>query len=167
MDSFGGPLPLLTYAQFQSALRIEFGRARRYGIPLSCVLFGVDRLDELRDAVGVGARDQVMARLVVLLQGQVRGSDLIAHYNDRLVLLLPHTAAVGARAVAERFLAAVRGEAFAFEGSQRRFTAAAGIAVLESKATLFFDSLQKSAESALTQATAGGGDRVVIAGGIR
>ncbi len=167
MDPQGGGPPLLTHTQFQHVLKAEFGRARRYGVPLACIVAALDRLDELRDAAGVVARDQVLARIVGRLQGQVRGCDVLAHWSDRLVALLPQTPTAGARAVAERFRSVVASESFVFEGVVRRFTASAGIAVLESKATLFFDSLPKAAESALLQAIAAGGDRVEIAGGNR
>ncbi|MBM4015952.1 MAG: GGDEF domain-containing protein [Planctomycetes bacterium] len=165
MDPYGGGPSLLSYTQFQHVLKAEFGRARRYGVPLACVVLAIDRLDALRDAGGVVARDQVLARIIGRLQGQVRGCDVLAHWGDRLVALLPQTAVEGACAVAERFRSVVASESFTFEGTARRLTASAGVAVVESKSTLFFDSLPKAAESAAQQAVAAGGDRSVIAAG--
>ncbi|MSR46539.1 MAG: GGDEF domain-containing protein [Planctomycetes bacterium] len=167
MEPFGNGLPLLTAVQFQNALRIEFGRARRHGFQLSCALIGVDQLDQVRDVHGIDARDQVLARCVARLQAQIRASDLIAQFGDRLALLLPHANSDGARAVAERFRLSICQEPFRFEQESLKLTASAGIATLQSRATLFFDSLQKSAEAALKMALQAGGDRVEIASGIR
>jgi len=162
MDGTGAALTLLTYAQFHHALRIEFGRARRHGFPLSCVILTPDAIDAIRECHGVEARDQVLSRWVARLRTQARSSDLLGHYQDRLALLLPHATLDGARAVAERFLEVVRGERFSFGGTVRTLTASAGVALLESRTTLFFDSLFKSAELALGQALAAGGNRVVV-----
>ena len=162
MDATGAASMLLTYAQFQHALRIEFGRARRYDFPLSCIILAPDGIEAIRECHGVSARDQVLSRWVERLQKQARASDLLGHYQDRLALLLPHATLDGARAVAERFQLLVRGEAFCFDGVDRTLTASAGVAVLESRTTLFFDSLFKSAELALSHALAAGGNQVVV-----
>ena len=157
------PAPLLSYTQFQSALRIEFGRARRYGFPLSCLVVAIDGLADLRDRHGVEARDEVLSRQVSVLKAQLRSSDFVGQFQDRLTLLLPHATSVGARAVAERFQAAARVEPFNFGGEPRTVTASVGIATLESRATLFFDSLFKSAEQAVSQALAAGAECIVVA----
>jgi diguanylate cyclase len=162
MDASGAALTLLTYSQFQHALRIEFGRARRHGFPLSCVILTPDGIDAIRECHGVAARDQVLSRWITRLKSQARASDLLGHYQDRLALLLPHAPIDGARAVAERFIEVVRGERFTFGGTPRTLTASAGVALLESRTTLFFDSLFKAAEAALGQAVAAGGNRVVV-----
>lgn len=162
MDASGAALTLLTYAQFQHALRIEFGRARRYDFPLCCIILMPDGIEAIRECHGVAARDMVLSRSVDRLQKQARASDLLGHYQDRLALLLPHATLDGARAVAERFQNVIRGERFSFDGVSRTLTASAGVAVLESRTTLFFDSLFKSAELALSHAVAAGGNQVVV-----
>jgi diguanylate cyclase (GGDEF)-like protein len=167
MDSMASGPPLLTHTQFHHALKVEFGRARRYGVPLGCVAITLDRIGALRDELGAAARDQVLSRVLGKLLGQARSCDVFAQWGERVMVLLPHTTAEGARAVAERFRAAVASESFSFEGVARRFTASAGVAVLESKATLFFDSLPKAAETALQSALQAGGDCIAFGAGNR
>ncbi len=156
---------LLTYTQIQHALRIEFGRARRHSLPLSCLAIAIDGIDHLRAVHGGAARDDVIVRTVRRLQPQVRLSDVVGHYQDHLVVLLPHSGIEGARAVAERFLVAVRSEPFPVAWTPQQLTASVGVAAFERQATIFYDSVLKSAESALAQAVAAGGDQVVVASG--
>ncbi len=163
MDPFSSGTPLLSYAQFQNALRIEFGRARRYGLPLSCLAVGLDGLEPLRDKHGGAVRDEAFAFLVAAIQTHLRGSDLLGHYNDRLALLLPHAGMEGACAVSERILAQVAMQPFHLAGESVSLTASIGVASLESRSTIFFDSLAKSAEAAAQQAAAAGGGRIVRA----
>ncbi len=163
MDPFSTGTPLLAYAQFQNALRIEFGRARRYAFPLSCIAVGLDGIDPLREKFGGSVRDEAFSALVPLIQAQLRASDAIGHYHDRLALLLPHATMEGAGAVADRILAAVAKQPFSLGGESMQLTASIGIATLDARATIFFDSLAKAAEAAAVQAALAGGGRVVRA----
>lgn len=163
MDPFSSGTPLLSYAQYQNALRIEFGRARRYAFPLSCLAIGLDGLEPLRDKHGGVVRDEAFATIVPAIQAQLRASDALGHYHDRLALLLPHADDVGAGAVAERVLAQVAKQPFRLGGESVRLTASIGIATLEPRSTIFFDSLAKAAEAAAQQAADAGGGRIVRA----
>ena len=42
---------VFSLSQIRHLMRVEFGRAQRYGYPLSCLVISVDRLDSLRDLV--------------------------------------------------------------------------------------------------------------------
>lgn len=164
MDPFGGGVALLTYAQFQNALRIEFGRARRYAFPLSCVVVSLDGWARLRERAGADARDAVIRGVLERIQPQLRASDLVASYHDRLVLLLPHAGVEGACAAAERLLARIRGAPFDAAGERLSLAASIGVATLDPRATIFYDSLVKSAEAASEQAARSGGNQVVCSG---
>jgi diguanylate cyclase (GGDEF)-like protein len=163
MEGFGAQLPLLTYPQLQNALKTEFARARRYSYPLCCLALHVDGLDRIRDVHGSVLRDQILARIVLLLQTQTRASDSVGLFHDRIALILPHTDVAGARALAERIRAKVKAEPFKVGAKELRLSLSQGLSSYAERTTIFFDSIMKTAESALQVAIAAGGDRLEIA----
>jgi diguanylate cyclase (GGDEF)-like protein len=163
MEGFGAQLPLLTYPQLQNALKTEFARARRYSYPLCCLAIHVDGLDRIRDVHGSAPRDQILARVVLLLQTQTRASDSVGLFHDRIALILPHTDVSGAQSLAERIREKVRAEVFRVGAKELRLTLSLGLSVFAERTTIFYDSILKTAESALQAAVAAGGDRLEIA----
>ncbi len=163
MDASLAQLPLLTGAQLQNVLRIEFARARRYSFPLSCMAVLIDGLDRLREVHGSGLHDEVLRRILQTARGQSRTSDAAGFYQDRLVLILPHTAAEGAMAAALRLREAVAAEAFHTERADLRVTVSIGLSTFHDRGTIFYDSILKAAEAAVAAAHAKGGDRIEAA----
>ncbi len=143
-------------------MRVEFGRAQRYGYPVSCLVIGVDRLDQLRDAHGYAFREEVLDHVIDVLQEETRTCDYLGRLmDDRLMAILPHTTAQGAEGAARRLLAAARRLTFKPGGSPMHPTLSIGISHFENDNTLFFDSLVESAEAALAEAQRSGGDRLL------
>jgi diguanylate cyclase (GGDEF)-like protein len=163
MQGLGAQLPLLTYPQLQNALKIEFARARRYSYPLSCLVVVVDGLDRIRDVHGSTPRDQILARVVLLLQTRTRASDSVGLYHDRIAVILPHTDETGARSLAERVRERVKAELFRAGAKELHLTVSLGLSSFAERTTIFFDSILKTAEGALQAAVAAGGDRLEIA----
>jgi len=163
MEGSGAQAPLLTYPQIQNLLRIEFARARRYSYPLCCLVAQVDGLDRLREVHGSKLRDEVLGRVIRAIQAQTRTSDTVGLYQDRIALILPHTDPAGARTVAERVRAAAGGQDFRMGTTDLRVTVSIGGSAFHERSTIFFDSILKSAEAALAQAIASGGDRIEMA----
>lgn len=166
MDSSGGGVALLNHLQFQSALRIEFGRARRHDLPLSCIALAIDGFAERRRREGEAGADAVVAAAVELLQSQLRASDLLGWFNDTFYLVLPHATLEGACAVAERVRALLSGAGAAAGAGRHRLLTSAGIASLAAHPSVLVESLPKSAELALEQARSRGGGQVVVAGAV-
>jgi len=160
MDGLGA---LLTYPQLQNTLRIEFARARRYSFPLCCLVLQVDGIDRIRDLHGSAPRDQALNHVVKMIQAQARASDSVALYQDRIAVVLPHTDAAGARSFADRVREQVRREVFRFGGKEIRFTVSIGLSNYAERTTIFYDSILKTAESALLAAATAGGDRIETA----
>ncbi len=158
-DPGGGVFSL---SQIRHLMRVEFGRAQRYGYPLSCLVIGVDRLDSVRDIHGYEFRERVLEAVIELLQEETRTCDYLGRLmDDRLMAILPHTTAEGAEATARRILGAARELAFHVQGQTIRVTLSIGISHYEDNNTLFFDSLVEAAELALAEALRAGGDRYV------
>lgn len=154
---------VFSLSQIRHLMRVEFGRAQRYGYPLSCLVIGIDRLDSLRDLHGYEFRESLLAAVIDLLQEETRTCDYLGRLmDDRLMAILPHTTAEGAQVTARRILAAARELSLpAAPGSSVRPTLSIGISHYEEDNTLFFDSLVEAAEAALVDAAKAGGDRFV------
>jgi diguanylate cyclase (GGDEF)-like protein len=153
---------VFSLSQIRHLMRVEFGRAQRYGYPLSCLVIGIDRLDGLRDLYGYEFRETVLEAVIELLQQETRTCDYLGRLmDDRLMAILPHTSAEGAQGAARRILGAARKLAFQPQGAPVRVSLSVGISHYEDDNTLFFDSLVEAAETALAEAQKSGGDRFV------
>ncbi|HEX6884093.1 MAG TPA: GGDEF domain-containing protein [Planctomycetota bacterium] len=153
---------VFSLSQIRHLMRVEFGRAQRYGYPLSCLVIGIDRLDALRDLYGYEFRESVLEAVIELLQEETRTCDYLGRLmDDRLMAILPHTTADGAQAGARRILTAARRLSFQPQGARIGVTLSIGVSHYADDNTLFFDSLVEAAEGALLEAAKSGGDRFV------
>src|SRR5687767_8761031 len=153
---------LFSLSQIMHLMRVEFGRAQRYGYPISCVLLAVDRLAELRDLYGYDSKEAILDEVVGLTKNQVRQCDFLGRLaDDRLLIVVPHTSAAGARSLSERLIEGVRGLKFESDGRRLRVTVSVGFTCSTGNDTMFFDSLLSAAEGALVDAMRAGGDRIV------
>ena len=153
---------VFSLSQIRHLMRVEFGRAQRYGYPLSCLVIGIDRLESLRDLYGYEFRESVLEAVITLLQEETRTCDYLGRLmDDRLMAILPHTLAEGAQAGARRILSAARKLSFQPQGTALGVSLSIGISHYQDDNTLFFDSLVEAAELALSEALRSGGDRCV------
>jgi diguanylate cyclase (GGDEF)-like protein len=155
---------VFSLTQIRHLMRVEFGRAQRYGYPLSCIVVGVDRLDRIRDVHGYEACAAVLEQVVGLLQAATRTCDYLGRLrDDRLLAILPHTSSEGGAATARRLLAEARGLALPLRSGTepQSVRLSIGISHYERENTLFFDSLVEAAEAAMEEAARAGGDRCV------
>lgn len=153
---------LFSLAQIMHLLRVEFSRAQRYGYPLLCMVFGVDRLSALRDLYGYDSKEAIVQELVRCLQEGTRTCDFLGRMgDDKLLLIVPHTTIEGADVLAGRILEAVRELRFAGEGRNLTVTVSIGLAEMR-RGSMFFDSLLNDAQDACKAAQKAGGDRYVV-----
>ncbi len=140
-------------------LFVEVKRSRRYGFPLSLALVSVDRWEELSGQLGPRARAKLLGELTGVVAGAVRDIDISVPFSDdRLVVLMPHTATAGGLQVARRICSRVRERA-----STIPLTVSVGLASHEGHGTVSFGALVKRATGALTGAREAGGDRAISA----
>ncbi len=154
---------LFSLSQIRHLMRVEFSRAQRYRYPVSCLVVSADRLGNLRDLYGFEAKEDLVSDVVRLVQRETRVCDYLGRLmDDRLMAILPHTAADGAGITAGRILQGARDLGFEAEGRPVQVTLSIGASSYENENTLFFDALLESAEEAARQGEEAGGDRFMI-----
>ncbi|MBK8978151.1 MAG: GGDEF domain-containing protein [Planctomycetes bacterium] len=165
-SSAGGEFEIaapFSQAQILHLMKSEFGRARRHGYPLSCVLIRVDRIRELVATHGSELRDAVRRGLGRVVAEKTRDHDHVGLLSeDRFLLLLPHAGVGQAEVVARRVAQAFANLEIELAGQRLHPTLSLGIATNGDRDTLFFDTLVSQAELALDEAFRAGGDRVEV-----
>jgi len=150
----------LTGALSRRALREECSRAislaRRHRFELACIFFDLDHFKNINDTHGHGTGDQVLRACVEACRGELRSTDTVGRFGgEEFVVLLPHTGAQAAMAVAEKIRGAIARCRVEAEAGPLRVTASFGVAALDG-GDLDVDQLVKRADAALYAAKDGG-----------
>ena len=152
---------LYSTTQIHHLMRVEFGRAQRYGYPLSLAAVAIDRHEALRAARGVDFVSDAVLKVAELLRDNTRACDHLGSLVDRrLVVVLPHTEREGAEALGRRLVASVEELDLTHEGERVPVTISVGVSTFADANTMFFDALTDAAEGALGRARREGGGRV-------
>ena len=145
-------------------LEEEVHRAKRYGVPLSCIMLDVDDFKRVNDQFGHAQGDLVLKELAAVVKGTVRRSDLFARYGgEEFVLLLPMTEGEGAWAEAERIRQTVKVHSFPVIAPHLPLTVSQGIANYPANTITKATDLLELADRALYRAKQAGKDTVVRA----
>jgi diguanylate cyclase (GGDEF)-like protein len=130
---------------FMSEAQKEFGKAERHRLPLSIILFDVDRFKSLNDTYGHSAGDDVLRGLSSACKKCLRASDVFARYGgEEFVILLPLTDCAAACKTAERVRRGVE-EMSTYCGDVRLpVTISLGVAELIPKMTSLDEMLNKA-----------------------
>jgi diguanylate cyclase (GGDEF)-like protein len=141
---------------FRERLDREVRRAVRYGRPLSLVMLDIDHFKAINDTHGHPAGDRVLAAIARLLQGFVRGEELMARIGgEEFAWLLPEADVLRAGLAAERAIELVSRDALPGVG---RVTVSAGVCELARAGSAA--GMVECADRALYAAKAGGRNRV-------
>ncbi len=148
---------------FDSCVRHEMFRARRYGRSLALAMIDVDFFKNYNDNSGVAAGDMALCTIGKIIRKSIRQSDLPFRYNGgRFGVIFPETSAENATVAADRIRTAVQKQRFMGESSQPNgtLTVSVGISML-GKDHDNPDELVSAADEALYKAKCIGRNRVV------
>lgn len=157
-----GLTDLFNRRKFQEEFDKEVVRARRYGRPLSLILFDVDHFKRINDTLGHLSGDNVLKGLARLARELTRQEEIVARIGgEEFAVLCPETTLTGARALAEKLRAAFETEAFPYSGGKLSVTCSFGVAELLSDMPGASD-LFAQADRLLYVAKAAGRNRVRV-----
>ena len=90
-------------SKFESSLDYEIERARRYGNPLSLIIFDIDHFKSINDTYGHLIGDSVLMEIANLVKNNIRSTDIFARWGgEEFVILAPNINKEQARILAEK-----------------------------------------------------------------
>ncbi len=148
---------------FDLSLSTELAKVDRMVLPLSLVMVDIDHFKRVNDELGHPEGDAVLRSTAGLLQRSVRATDVVSRYGgEEFVVLLPGTAALGARLLAERLRGRMASFPFFVGDDARRLTASFGVATVVPGAERVDAALLiRRADNALYEAKRAGRNRVL------
>jgi len=115
--------------KFSEVLGTEILRAKRFGLPLSVIVFDVDHFKNVNDSHGHVAGDNVLRDLASLTATVVRRNDLLARWGgEEFLIMVTHTELSSAVVFAERLRTLIEQFEFSAVG---RLTCSFGVAEFE------------------------------------
>lgn len=138
----------------------QFDVARRYGQPLSVILFDIDHFKSVNDRFGHASGDQALIDLVRVVAPFLRTADTFARYGgEEFIVLLPKSGLSQAQQVAERVRRAVAEHETVHGANRFTMTVSGGVVELHA-ADDSIGALVRRADKALYAAKAAGRNRI-------
>ncbi|MBU1566518.1 MAG: HDOD domain-containing protein [Proteobacteria bacterium] len=148
---------------FQENLQREMARTKRYGHPLSLVMFDIDFFKDVNDSFGHPAGDQVLINLAEAITGAVRPSDIVSRYGgEEFTVILPETDRIGMKVFAERLRRCAAAMTTIFKGSSIKITISCGGVQYSRNDTITQRELIEAADRGLYLSKKNGRNRVTI-----
>lgn len=161
MANTDGLTRLFTKRYFLDFMKLEIGRARRYGRTFSILLSDIDHFKHFNDTHGHQAGDFVLKETAAIFSGSVRTADLAARYGgEEFITVLPETDLDGAMIIADRIRKSVEEHEFPFEDKILRVAVSIGVASFPDDGTEI-DLLIRRSDQALYAAKKAGRNRVI------
>jgi diguanylate cyclase (GGDEF)-like protein len=147
---------------FETRIKEEIERARRFSTELAVVMVDVDKFKSLNDTFGHLLGDEVLRQVSSLMSRQIRKIDVVCRYGgEEFVVLLPQTGPEQALHVANKLRLAV--EEWKFPGVPRTLTISGGVGVFPQHGQTP-EQLVKAADAALYAAKEAGRNCMLSAG---
>jgi diguanylate cyclase (GGDEF)-like protein len=148
--------------RFEEDMTREFGRAQRYGRPLSLILFDIDRFKLINDEHGHLCGDLVLKKIVELARPLMRREQVFARVGgEEFAILCPEGVPEQARILAERVRGRLAGYEFEHGGNHFGVTCSFGVAGISS-ALVTVEDLYEAADRALYRSKETGRNRVSV-----
>jgi diguanylate cyclase (GGDEF)-like protein len=138
----------------------EVDRARRYGRPLSLILFDIDHFKDVNDSHGHPVGDHVLQVLTKLVTRTTRSTDIVCRYGgEEFIVLMPEAGREEGVAMAERLRQEISRMTIVTAGGTLSLTVSLGVSELLPEDENL-ESLIARADRAMYQAKAAGRNTV-------
>jgi len=144
------------------SLKEEIERHKRYGNPLSLIMFDIDFFKKVNDTYGHQCGDFILQQISATIQKSIRSHDILARYGgEEFCCLLPETSLEAAVNLAERFRQNIAQKPYRYQDKRVEVTISLGVSTLTEEATTA-EMLLKKADKGLYAAKHAGRNRVVF-----
>ncbi|HVS77134.1 MAG TPA: GGDEF domain-containing protein, partial [Steroidobacteraceae bacterium] len=153
---------LVNRRHFLELAEHEFAVARRYGLPLSVMLFDIDGFKSINDSLGHPAGDEILSAVSRRAGQQLRSADVLARYGgEEFIVLAPESTAQSAAVVAERIRKAIAEESVPTAAGSMAVTISLGVSEVHSESDSL-EELIRRADQALYDAKRKGRNRTAV-----
>jgi diguanylate cyclase (GGDEF)-like protein len=154
---------LYNHRYFQETLDREIARVRRYGRPLSLLLFDIDFFKKINDTFGHPTGDQVLINLAQSVSRAMRPTDIIARYGgEEFAVILPETNLAGMKVFAERLRRSTAALTTVIQNNSIQVTISCGGALLTAEDNYSKQELIDTADRGLYLSKQNGRNRTTI-----
>jgi diguanylate cyclase (GGDEF)-like protein len=154
-----GLTDLFNHRHMHEILDDEIERSKRYAVPLSIIMFDLDRFSDVNDLHGHQCGDMVLHDVAALISTNCRSTDRVCRYGgDELLIICPHTEMEQAAQLAQRLRDALKDATFFSDKGPIKVTGSLGVTTLAGASSKW--ELIKQADEAHYTAKAFGGDHV-------
>ena len=116
--------------RFHEEVEREIAQARRFSVTGALLLLDIDGFKRVNDGLGHRHGDVLLTTVAELLSAAVRDTDVVARLGgDEFAVLLPHTEAEAALAIARDLLAELSARTFLLDGHSVSITASIGVSM--------------------------------------
>ena len=139
----------------------EVERARRYQLPIACLMIDVDNFKAINDLHGHNTGDYILEQIALAMKNSNRVVDILVRYGgDEFFIILPQTDQGGAFTVAERVRANVQDSRLIRAKPDQNVTLSIGVAAFPAGQIGNAADMLKSADEALYRAKQKGKNQV-------
>lgn len=154
---------------FENQFEIEFQRSKRFGHPLSLLIFDIDKFKKINDVYGHPYGDKALCKFTEIFKQNVREVDFVYRYGgEEFILLLPMANLKISGKIGERIRNAIANcELDAPSGSMEsvKLSVSAGCVTYDSANIETKEELFEKADKALYEAKKAGGNKVICSKG--
>ncbi|MCB1776641.1 MAG: GGDEF domain-containing protein [Candidatus Competibacteraceae bacterium] len=136
---------------YEERFQQEFQRWKRFGNPLSFLIWDVDHFKKVNDCYGHAAGDEVLRRVAQQISSRLRSTDFLARYGgEEFTMLLPGADIESARQLADQIRRHISECGFRYSDTHIPVTISCGLASFAPGDSL--ESVFQRADQALYQA---------------
>lgn len=154
---------LFNYRHLHKLLQVEFHRALRYELPLSCMMIDLDSFKKINDAYGHVFGDQVLQAISEIIRTSIRRTDFAYRYGgDEFFVIMQHTNPDEAERVAERLRQQIEARTFEVAHEKIGQTASIGIAGMPHPSIKSEQDLLQKVDEAMYEAKKAGRNKTAV-----